>query len=87
MPRPLSLFFVVLLALPALASSKNHFHRTEARQRAAAERLLADHGFTGISVRAFRGRLVLGGSLPSGAALDALCEELRTATGATRNMS
>lgn len=82
MSRLLTLLLVVSLAVPALATSKNHFHRVDARQKAAAEAYLAAHGLEGVTVRAFRDRLVLGGALPSGDALIALKQELARTTGA-----
>ncbi|MCK6448011.1 MAG: hypothetical protein L6Q99_16580 [Planctomycetes bacterium] len=70
------------LSLPAVAKSKDHFHRVDARQRALAEAYLASHGHADVTVRAFRDRLVLGGALPSGEALAALEREIARASGA-----
>lgn len=80
--RLLLVLAVSLSAVPALAKSKDHFHRVDARQRALAEAYLAQHGYSGVTVRAFRDRLVLGGALPSGAALAELERDVALATGA-----
>ena len=76
------LFVVALLASVAPANSQQYYHRTDAEKAAAARTYLDGHNLHGITVRAWRGRLTLGGALPAGDQLAALDRDLVTATGA-----
>jgi len=74
---------LALASANAFATTHQFYNRTDAGRVEAARAWLDSHGHDGVTVRAFRGRLTLGGALPSGADLDSLERDLRAASGAT----
>jgi hypothetical protein len=74
------LILLSFAAAPALASSHSYYKRTDARRVEAAREYLDSHGMQGVTVRAFRGRLTLGGALPADAAK--LAADIQALTGA-----
>ena len=76
-----SLAVAAMLASLASASSHQHYRRADADSARVARAWLDARAHADVSVRVFRGRLTLGGQLPSGQDLAALERELARATG------
>jgi hypothetical protein len=83
--RPFRLPGLALATLRGMspASSRGRLHRADRDLLAAARAWLDAHDHAGITVRAFRGRLRLGGRLPPGERYAELARALREASGAT----
>lgn len=75
-----SSLLLAVTASTASATSHQYYNRTDAQRAEAARSYLDGHGMSNVTVRVFRGRVTLGGALPSDTAR--LASDIKAATGA-----